>query len=358
MPKCPVCDTQYDEARAEDCLKCGWILKLYSPNDPLLAFQGVAEKKSELLQHIEAWARKSWEKEQLQVLNENHDELRSKLQKVIEENDELKKKLAQLQGKSQQDTSLALTQENEQLRRIIERVHKLEQETKELKLQRSSDAQNLIAAKAELKDIHQEAEIDINKLQTELEEFRNIYVHVEYFTKLKTKVEEIEVFLNSVTANSQHETYTQSIHQNQQIAEHLSSKNDIDKPPTLTSEEYKLVNDYQKNKDQLSKVAIEVNLTQETMDANRLGSPEIIFKKVPGGSYWIINREGCKYLVPKKGFRINQYNLRTTEDLFECWGYPSGNSKDFQLLKPATVSESPESETWKLLDRGTLQFYS
>jgi uncharacterized coiled-coil DUF342 family protein len=351
MPKCPVCDTQYDEVGVEDCPKychnCGWNLKLYLRNKPAEHFEQLLEKKPELLQDIEAWARTSWQKrneqkEKLQETNINSVKLQELLNQVTKDRDELKIKLNGLEAQLKKDIYSPLTQENNDLMRTTQGVN-LEQEIKKLK--------------DEIKELSEKQNLNLTATNGELQYLRQKlgerFTSIEYITKLNEKLEQIETFL---TANSTYRTQPQSSYQEQQILQPSPPTNSTEKP--LTSEEHKLVSNYQHNKDKLSKTAIEVNVTSGTIDANRLGSQEVFLEKTIRGNYWIINWEGYKYLVPSKNIRLNSFNLRTIEALFECQAYQSGNSKDFQLLKPATVSELPEGETWKLVDRGILQFSS
>ena len=118
-----------------------------------------------------------------------------------------------------------------------------------------------------------------------------------------------------------------------------------------------LILTYQQNPRLLSRNAIEVRETEQSIDQRRLGGGQgAILQKTRRGKYWILNEGGIDYVVPKNNIKINEYNLNTVANLFECQGYRSGYS-GFQLIKPARVSAISRGETWQVVERGVLQFY-
>jgi hypothetical protein len=118
-----------------------------------------------------------------------------------------------------------------------------------------------------------------------------------------------------------------------------------------------LILTYQQNPRLLSRNAIEVSETDQSIDKRRLGGGKgAILQKARRGNYWILNEGGIDYVVPKNNIKINEYNLNTVANLFECQGYRSGYS-GFQLIKPARVSAISRGETWQVVERGVLQFY-
>ena len=117
-----------------------------------------------------------------------------------------------------------------------------------------------------------------------------------------------------------------------------------------------LILTYQQNPRLLSRNAIEVRETEQSIDQRRLGGGQgAILQKTRRGKYWILNEGGIDYVVPKNNIKINEYNLNTVANLFECQGYRSGYS-GFQLIKPARVSVISRGEVWQLVERGILQF--
>ncbi|MDE5121042.1 MAG: hypothetical protein O4965_13415, partial [Trichodesmium sp. St19_bin1] len=117
-----------------------------------------------------------------------------------------------------------------------------------------------------------------------------------------------------------------------------------------------LILTYQQNPRLLSRNAIQVSEADQSIDQRRLGGGQgAILQKARRGNYWILNEGGIDYVVPKNNIKINEYNLNTVANLFECQGYRSGYS-GFQLIKPARVSAISRGETWQVVERGVLQF--
>ncbi|WP_373528726.1 hypothetical protein [Nostoc sp.] len=124
------------------------------------------------------------------------------------------------------------------------------------------------------------------------------------------------------------------------------------------SSDNELIATYNQNRNSLSQYAVEVSETEESINQRRLGVNQIvILEKISKGkgNYWIINKQGIDYLVPKGNIKINEYNYKTVESLFDCNNYKSGGSSDFTLAKPAKVA-SLSQDVWKLVDYGVLNF--
>ncbi|NEP80812.1 MAG: hypothetical protein F6K39_23160, partial [Okeania sp. SIO3B3] len=118
-----------------------------------------------------------------------------------------------------------------------------------------------------------------------------------------------------------------------------------------------LISTYQQNPRLLSRNAIEVWETDQSIDQRRLGGGQgAILQKHRKGNYWILNEGGIDYIVPRAGFKINEYNQETFANLFECQGYRLEYS-GFKLIKPAIVSCVSRGEIWQLVESGVLQFY-
>ena len=113
---------------------------------------------------------------------------------------------------------------------------------------------------------------------------------------------------------------------------------------------------YKEDPRSLSENAIEVSEADRSMVQPRISSTQaVIIQKVRRGNYWILNEADIDYMVPRHNIKINEYNSKTVENLFECQGYQSEYS-GFQLIKPAKVSAISKGETWQLVERGILQF--
>ena len=132
---------------------------------------------------------------------------------------------------------------------------------------------------------------------------------------------------------------------------------------SLLSEEEQLLKDY-KDKEKpmtLSKKAITVSPTRESIDNSRLGFGKIVLEKQRRGSYWILTQGSSQYLVPSHTIKINKFNSETLEKLFECQGDNSEECKNkFELLKPARLKPAKVSSTgeekWELSEPGKLKF--
>ena len=141
---------------------------------------------------------------------------------------------------------------------------------------------------------------------------------------------------------------------------HQGTTHKIKEDQSLLSEEEQLLKDY-KDKEKrinLSKNAIRVSPTIESLDNSRLGIGKSVLEKQRRGNYWILKQGGSQYLVPSDTININEYNIDTLKNLFECQGGNREGSKGkFELLKPAKVSSIGE-EKWQLSELGKLKFIS
>jgi len=125
----------------------------------------------------------------------------------------------------------------------------------------------------------------------------------------------------------------------------------------LNSIESQLIQEYNSNHKALSKKVIEVNIKEDSLNKNRLGSNQpIALEPKINGAYWVWESGGVCYLIPRYSLKINQYNFETIQYLFNCKGY-SSNSKKFKLLKPAQVYSNDGGIKWQVSQLGILQFY-
>jgi elongation factor P hydroxylase len=125
----------------------------------------------------------------------------------------------------------------------------------------------------------------------------------------------------------------------------------------LSLTESQLIQEYNSNHKALLKKVIEVNVNENSLNKNRMGSNQpIALEPTRNGASWVWESKGVYYLIPKYSLRINQYNFETIKYLFNCEGYPS-NSQGFKLLKPAQVYSSDGGIKWQVSQLGILQFY-
>ncbi|MGK7874380.1 MAG: hypothetical protein AB4426_14025 [Xenococcaceae cyanobacterium] len=126
----------------------------------------------------------------------------------------------------------------------------------------------------------------------------------------------------------------------------------------LIQSQAELVAVYNQNPDLLSGQVTVVSKIEYNMNKRPIDISEpAIFEKNIKGIYWILTVEKSSYMVYKKSkIKINQYNFKTVQSMFECRGYQPGKDHDFKLLKPARVSPIDGGEKWELVERGVLEF--
>jgi hypothetical protein len=121
----------------------------------------------------------------------------------------------------------------------------------------------------------------------------------------------------------------------------------------------KLVEQYNHDANKLLRTATKVSETEESINKRRMGMgtyETAVIEKTGQGNYCIISEAEASYMVPKPSFKPNEHNYGTFETLFECYGYKSGYSHSFKLVKPARVNPTSENQ-WQLKERGIVEFY-
>ena len=117
------------------------------------------------------------------------------------------------------------------------------------------------------------------------------------------------------------------------------------------------VDNYNQNKNLSSEQIIAtVTSTQENVEQRRSGhSDTITLGKTNKKKYWIIELDSNYYLIPHADIKIDEYNIKTLESLFDCINFTAEYSS-FNLIQPAKVSEV-SSESWQLEEKGKLEFF-
>lgn len=106
----------------------------------------------------------------------------------------------------------------------------------------------------------------------------------------------------------------------------------------------------------LGKEVATVAETKESMENRLAGISEAVFLlNTNKGKYWIVEEDNNYYLAPHAKINIEEHNLTTLQNLFDCTNFTPEYS-DFKLVKPAKVSKL-SSETWQLEEKGKLDFY-
>ncbi|MDJ0662345.1 MAG: hypothetical protein QNJ42_23090 [Crocosphaera sp.] len=102
---------------------------------------------------------------------------------------------------------------------------------------------------------------------------------------------------------------------------------------------------------------VAVSETKRSQEDRRLGkSKAVILEKNRRGNYLVYTEGNYEYLVPSENLRINEFNYKTFEVLFEINNFNASSSTDFHIKHPAVVSSISSGEQWELQQRGVLQF--
>ncbi|NEO99246.1 MAG: hypothetical protein F6K58_11295 [Symploca sp. SIO2E9] len=87
---------------------------------------------------------------------------------------------------------------------------------------------------------------------------------------------------------------------------------------------------------------------------------QVFLSEQGNGDYWLLateeEKEEVYWLLPKGNFKVNTFNLKTVQSLFNCQRYQPKDSTEFTLSKPARVSLIPNRQEWKLKEQGILDF--
>ena len=105
------------------------------------------------------------------------------------------------------------------------------------------------------------------------------------------------------------------------------------------------------------KISIEVSPTEESLVNRRMGGSEpIVLENKRRGLYGVYLDGNYHCLVPSQYFRISQHNYKSVEHLFECQNHDPNHSDIYTVIRPAVVSPLAGGQTWQLQQRGVLRF--
>ncbi|NEP58004.1 MAG: hypothetical protein F6K31_13435 [Symploca sp. SIO2G7] len=128
-------------------------------------------------------------------------------------------------------------------------------------------------------------------------------------------------------------------------------------PPANLSAAELMIRDYNANPASLSQKATIVSETDESIEQRRLGrNLAPILEENRRGDYWILTSGSSNYLIPKSNIRINEYNYKTVESLFECDVHQQGDFSNLRLIEPAEVVPITSGKEWKLTKLGIIEF--
>ncbi|MCA2642490.1 MAG: hypothetical protein IM467_17530 [Microcystis sp. M137S2] len=86
------------------------------------------------------------------------------------------------------------------------------------------------------------------------------------------------------------------------------------------------------------------------------GSEPIVLENKRRGIYGVYLDGNYHCLVPSQYFRINQWNYKSVEDLFEFQNYDPNYSDCYTVIHHAVVYPLADGKTWQLQLRGILEF--
>ncbi|MDZ8024844.1 MAG: hypothetical protein RMX97_09200 [Nostoc sp. DedQUE11] len=195
-------------------------------------------------------------------------------------------------------------------------------------------------------------------------EYQGLYSQIIQLEKKINKLQQIITDILQVQESTDiNKTFEKTVHpsqesrqQNQQVSNQFL-QDSIEQPDNLQISAPNLLVAYNNDPGSLYSKATEVNVTEESIDENRLGSGDkAILEAKKAGSYWILKEGKTDYLVPKKHLTFNQHQYKTAQTLFQCQGYQPSFRQKFRVLKPARVT-SISGDKWQLEEMGSLEFY-
>ncbi|MDJ0581741.1 hypothetical protein [Crocosphaera sp.] len=258
------------------------------------------------------------------------------LEQSIEKDKQIKEYLKELHRK--QDNTIDFINELE--KKIRESEEKIATSESQLATLKEEQFQLLI-----LKERLQNCENKLSQTQGQLNMLPDLLIRLEKLERyLKAKEE--------VTSSSNTPKYSSS--RQEDIVKETQTITFSERK--LSLEEYKLVERYNEERESLDN-ADQVSETEPSSSDRRLGkSTIVILEKKRRGNFSIVEQEGITYLIPSNNLRINEFNVKTVEIVFECQGYQPNLSSGFKLLQPAIVTETNDGKNWQLQQLGILQF--
>lgn len=146
---------------------------------------------------------------------------------------------------------------------------------------------------------------------------------------------------------------------NQPVNYHNSSTLDIfnSNLNTIVDKVSQLIETYNYDKNSLSGTEIAtVTETEESIAQRRSGNNnKVTLGNTSQKKYWIVRENNEYYLIPHAKIKIDEFNIKTLESLFDCSNF-NFEYNNFQLVQPAKVSQL-SSETWQLEEKGKLEFF-
>ncbi|MDJ0581742.1 hypothetical protein [Crocosphaera sp.] len=285
-------------------------------------------------------SRKEWKLETLGVLNfdssystnemrsqlketqNERDQYQSELEKIKQEKEKLTTKLAQISSDSLEDMRYNLVTK----KYFEEALYKIQ---KELQKEFNQKIGSL--------------EVQQNAINKQIKKIEKTVTSTEQ--KLVNRIETVETKISRIGNNQTTQT-------NEYKTVFYSQKTGSIQTSQSSNSN---TNNYSANS--IPNDVIEVSETEKSASDRRLGkSKTVILEKKRRGNYLVYADSGYECLVPSKNLRVNQYNYKTIQGLFECNNYNPNYSNDFQVVQPAILNSISSGETWVLQQRGILEF--
>jgi hypothetical protein len=130
--------------------------------------------------------------------------------------------------------------------------------------------------------------------------------------------------------------------------------------PQIPKSNYKFLDDYNRNQESFAQQYFPTVVSEDADNINerRAGdSNDVILGENNRGNYWLV-KEGSKiYLIPKPKMKIQEHNIRTVRELFDCATFDP-DYQSFSVAEPALVSVYPAASglKWRVDRKGELKF--
>jgi hypothetical protein len=131
------------------------------------------------------------------------------------------------------------------------------------------------------------------------------------------------------------------------------------KPPVAKSN-YNFLDEYNRHQESFAQQYFPTVVSEDADNINerRSGdSNDVILGENSRGNYWLVSENNKIYLVPKPKIKIQEHNIRTVRELFDCTTFDP-DYQSFSVVEPALVSvyASASGLKWRVDRKGELKF--
>jgi hypothetical protein len=130
--------------------------------------------------------------------------------------------------------------------------------------------------------------------------------------------------------------------------------------PNIPKSNYKFLDDYNRNQESFAQQYFPTVVSEDADNINerRAGdSDDVILGENSRGNYWLVKEGNKIYLIPKPKMKIQEHNIRTVRELFDCATFDP-DYQSFSVAEPALVSVYPAASglKWRVDRKGELKF--